>query len=57
MLPHRQFQVQNLLEKAEEIGGDNPLELEAALNERLESYEKSKLECDIADYTAKVSHN
>lgn len=48
------LEVQSLLERAEEMGGGNPLELEAALQERVESHEKSKLECDIADSTAKT---
>ncbi|XP_026687214.1 structural maintenance of chromosomes protein 6-like, partial [Diaphorina citri] len=51
------IEVQTLLEKAEEMGGGNPLELEATINQRVESYERSKLECDIADSTARDSVN
>ncbi|KAI5740084.1 hypothetical protein M8J76_000353 [Diaphorina citri] len=50
------IEVQTLLEKAEEMGGGNPLELEATINQRVESYERSKLECDIADSTARTIH-
>uniref|UniRef100_A0A8D9EQJ5 Structural maintenance of chromosomes protein 6 n=1 Tax=Cacopsylla melanoneura TaxID=428564 RepID=A0A8D9EQJ5_9HEMI len=39
---------ENLLDKAE---------LEAAISERLDSYEKSRLECDVADSTARTIEN
>ncbi|KAL1461607.1 hypothetical protein WDU94_013485 [Cyamophila willieti] len=51
------IEVQNLLERAENMGGGNPLELEAAISERLDSYEMSRLEWDLANSTALTIDN
>uniref|UniRef100_A0A8D8SCH2 Structural maintenance of chromosomes protein 6 n=2 Tax=Cacopsylla melanoneura TaxID=428564 RepID=A0A8D8SCH2_9HEMI len=48
------IEVQNLLESAEEMGEGNPLELEAAISERLEEFERGKVEFDVADSIIKT---